>query len=158
MREILFHQNVSYKVNDIYVIDGIVYESLSDSMQYEASRLLHNKNMKLKQIWMPSIITHKYSKNLKIYFGIHDVRIIASSLTLDESNRFIPYIYYLSSYTDTEEVVCNLNKAIEKSGLTPNKNDLIVIRWALDAIKKEKIGLVVAGIFAVSAILYRIFH
>lgn len=158
MREILFHQNVSYKVNDIYVIDGVVYESLPDSVLNDVSYFLRNKGLMLKQIWIPNEIIRKCSSNLEIYFGIHDIRIIASSLTLDENNRHIPYIYHLSSYTDAEEVIRSLNKAIEKSGLTPNKDDMLAIKWALGAIKKEKIGLGIVSIFTVSAIIYSIFH
>lgn len=145
MKTILFHQNISYKVKDVFVIDGVATESTGTSMQLEALSFLNNKR-KLKKILFPNSLKEISSSVLEIYFGIDDMYIVSQSSTLDEGGRKIPFLYYTSSYADPEQTMKNLRDSVQKSGLQPNENDMRVIQWTLKIIPFEKKILLILSV------------
>ena len=157
MNTILFHQNVSYKVNDIFVIDGVMSESMGTPQQQEAMQLLHGSSRRVKKFWFPDNLKLNCSPVLEIYFGLNDVYIISQSNTQDEGGRFIPFEFYSASYTNPERTMDTLQDSIKKAGLQENEEDMKAIKWALNMIPFEKnIAIILISFIAFIILLFTI--
>ena len=153
MKTILFHQNVSYKVNDIFVIDGVATESNGSSQQQEALDILHNTSNKIKKFWFPAEIKKNCSNVLELYFGLNDIYIVSQSKTLDEGGRPISFEFYSATYTDPEATTNQLRDSIEKAGLQANESEIQAIEWAVKLIPFEKKFAAAILVFVVLLIL-----
>lgn len=145
METILFHQNRSYKVADIFVINGVLSDGFGTAQQLEALQMLNSKR-KIKKMWIPAALKKTSSSMLTIYLGMHDIYIVSQSLTLDDEGRKISFQYYASSYTNPEVTMKTLRDSVHKAGLQPNENDMRVIQWILNIIPLEKKVILILSI------------
>lgn len=135
MKTILHHQNTSYKVNDIFVIDGIVSEYGSDPKQEEAIQILNKNAFRLKKRYY----SQPHPNSLTMYIGVNDMLIKSKSKTKDEMGRYISYEFYIASYKDISDTISLLKENVTKSGLEINDSDIPCIEQTLKMVAIEKI-------------------
>lgn len=138
MQTILHHQNISYLSKDIFVIDGVTSEYSGSTQQKKAMDLIRGKRCRIKKIFYPSEIHQNMSPSCSISVGWKDIVIVASSQTLDERGRYIPYEYYSASYEEPILLLESLKRDVVLAGLEINEADLKAIEWTLNGLQNEK--------------------
>ena len=151
MKTILTHQSAQYQGEDILIING-------DKSMFSGSQPQKEAQKQIRDIMMPrfkkapffSNMRSGISKSFKLYISESGELVISSNfLNKDDKGRNISYDFYCDEIKDPEKVIRLLLDDAHIAGMTPNQNDIKVLKRFLQFYKNRVRNYAIIGVAAI---------